>query len=127
VAGRSYLIWSCSYVSHFFSIWKLNSQQISFIQHKLLFSQSLAIAAKIRMRSMFGTDLGKNVLSNDSNSPGGIAMETLLNIKTIASLNLERDRYAQFQAVIEKEEGKQFLSSLKSGSTSGFGILIQQW
>ena len=76
---------------------------------------------------MFGTDLGKNSLANDATSPGGIAMESLLNIKTIASLNLERDRYSQFQGAIEREEGKQFLSSLKAGSSSGFGILIQQW
>jgi len=76
---------------------------------------------------MFGTDLGGNRLSTDTLSPGGIAMESLLNIKTIASLNLERERYSQFQSAIEREEGKQYLSSFKAGSTSGFGILIQQW
>ena len=89
--------------------------------------KSLAIAAKIRMKAMFGTDLGGNRLATDATSPGGIAMESLLNIKTIASLNLERERYHQFQSSIEREEGKPYLSSLKAGSSSGFGILVQQW
>jgi ATP-binding cassette subfamily B (MDR/TAP) protein 1 len=76
---------------------------------------------------MLGTDLGGNRLSTDITSSGGVAMESLLNIKTIASLNLERTRYSQFEAAMEREHGRQWLSSLKSGSTTGFGILIQQW
>lgn len=99
----------------------------SIYSESYLFIYSLAIAAKIRMRAMFGTDLGKNGLANDATSPGGIAMESLLNIKTIASLNLERDRYYHFRAAIDREDGNQIISSLIAGSTSGFGILVQQW
>ena len=76
---------------------------------------------------LVGEDLGGGG-KDDQNSPGGIAVETLLNIRTVASLNLEKRRYEEYtKAVDAEEEGNGLLVTISKGSTAGLSMLIQQW
>jgi len=78
------------------------------------------------MKRFLGNDLGDD--SQDGlESPGGIVVETLLNIRTVAALTLERTRHKNYIDAIETHEPKNNIASLKTGVEGGLAVLIQQW
>jgi ATP-binding cassette subfamily B (MDR/TAP) protein 1 len=78
------------------------------------------------MKKFLGSDEGVDE-ETELNSPGGIAVETLLNIRTVAALNLERSLFNKYISAIELSEPKLNFNALLSGLTSGLGVAIQQW
>ena len=88
----------------------------------------MGFASAVEMKTMFGEDEGSdNSKGEGLSSPGGILVETLLNIKTVAALRMERQRYKDYCNALNKSEPKLVLNSIKSGATSGLSMLIQQW
>jgi ATP-binding cassette subfamily B (MDR/TAP) protein 1 len=71
-------------------------------------------------------DIGNKGGNNGKDTPGGIAIETLLNIRTVSALNMERSRYDDYVMAIKKKEDFSLWSSVKVGSISGFSFLVQQ-
>ena len=55
------------------------------------------------MKTMLGEDEGGDVKEGLS-SPGGIIVETLLNIRTVAALNMERQRYNDYVQALHKSD-----------------------
>ena len=89
----------------------------------------MAFATEIEMKTFVGADegdLSKNE-QDELGSPGGILVETLLNIRTVASLNLEKQRYSDYCNALLSSEPSSKLNSFKSGSTSGLSMLVQQY
>jgi ATP-binding cassette subfamily B (MDR/TAP) protein 1 len=86
----------------------------------------MGFATSVEMKTMFGEDEGGDGKEGLS-SPGGIIVETLLNIRTVAALNMERQRYNDYVQALHKSEPRVVLNSVKSGATSGLSMLIQQW
>ena len=78
------------------------------------------------MKRFFGSDLGDDS-QDELESPGGIIVETLLNIKTVAALTLENARYNNYIDALETYEPKNNFASLKTGLTGGLSIFVQQW
>ncbi len=78
------------------------------------------------MKRFLGSDLGGDS-QDELDSPGGIVVETLLNIRTVAALTLENARYKNYVDAIETHEPKNNFESLKTGLTGGLAVLIQQW
>ena len=83
-------------------------------------------ATSVEMKTMLGEDEGGDVKEGLS-SPGGIIVETLLNIRTVAALNMERQRYNDYVQALHKSDPHAILNSVKSGATSGLSMIIQQW
>ena len=83
-------------------------------------------ATSVEMKTMLGEDEGGDVKEGLS-SPGGIIVETLLNIRTVAALNMERQRYNDYVQALHKSDPHAIFNSIKSGATSGLSMIIQQW
>jgi len=86
----------------------------------------MGFATAVEFKLMLGVsdeNLEKDVL----NSPGGIAVETLLNMKTVASLSLEKIRYDTYKKALESSDEEEIKMGLKTGFTRGLSIIIQQY
>jgi ATP-binding cassette, subfamily B (MDR/TAP), member 1 len=87
----------------------------------------LGVATSMEMKQMLGEDIGDQNIADELNSPGGILVETLLNIRTVAALTLEKQRYEEYQRALIKSESNFMSEAFMSGFTGGMGMFIQQW
>eukprot|EP00559_Dactyliosolen_fragilissimus_P008998 CAMPEP_0184863396 /NCGR_PEP_ID=MMETSP0580-20130426/10902_1 /TAXON_ID=1118495 /ORGANISM="Dactyliosolen fragilissimus" /LENGTH=1328 /DNA_ID=CAMNT_0027361703 /DNA_START=81 /DNA_END=4067 /DNA_ORIENTATION=- len=85
----------------------------------------MAFGAEMEMRMYFGEDEG--VHKENENSPGGIVVETLLNIKTIASLAIEKLRLTEYSNALKEEETNPIRANIAKGAASGLGFFVQCW
>ncbi len=60
-----------------------------------------------------------------ANSSAGIVVESLLNIRTVASLTIEGKRLEQFDQAMSREDPHPIRSNLVKSSTGGFSQIIQ--
>ena len=51
----------------------------------------------------------------DANSPGGIVVEALSNIRTVASLTLEDERAAEYAHALKEEDPHSFRNNVTKG------------
>eukprot|EP00555_Chaetoceros_dichaeta_P005582 CAMPEP_0198258458 /NCGR_PEP_ID=MMETSP1447-20131203/7876_1 /TAXON_ID=420782 /ORGANISM="Chaetoceros dichaeta, Strain CCMP1751" /LENGTH=1270 /DNA_ID=CAMNT_0043945579 /DNA_START=240 /DNA_END=4052 /DNA_ORIENTATION=- len=86
----------------------------------------MGFATAIDLKRQFGEDLGDDKKDGET-SAGGVAVETLLNVRTVASLNLEESRYDDYSKAIDAEGESSLLTSLSTAATGGLSVLIQQW
>jgi len=85
----------------------------------------MAFGAEAEMQMYMGED---EVEEEDvENSPGGIVVETLLNIRTVASLTIEDMRSDEYSKALIHEEPHPMRTNFVKGSTSGLGQFIQMW
>ena len=61
------------------------------------------------------------------NTPGGIIVETLLNIRTVAALTLENERFEDYEQALVNSEPNFAFEAFMSGLTAGLSMFIQQW
>lgn len=87
----------------------------------------MGFATALEMKRFLGEDEGGEEVEDGCDSPGGIVVETLLNIRTVSALTLEERRYKDYEAAIVKAEGNVITNSAISGALSGLSIGIQQW
>ena len=86
----------------------------------------MGFATAVEFKLMLGVDDGGDE-KDELKSSGGIAVETLLNMKTVASLSLEKQRYSAFNNALEDTSGEEVKSGMKTGFTRGLSIIIQQY
>jgi hypothetical protein len=60
-------------------------------------------------------------------SPGAIAIETLSNMRTIASLTLENKRSADYAEALQLANPNPVIENLSEGAALGFGQLSLMW
>jgi ATP-binding cassette subfamily B (MDR/TAP) protein 1 len=87
----------------------------------------MSIAAARRAKTMVGEDLGTGRGQDGLNSPGGILVETLLNIRTVSALTLEERRYEDFENALRDAEADHVRDGLCSGVSGGLAVFLQQW
>jgi ATP-binding cassette subfamily B (MDR/TAP) protein 1 len=87
----------------------------------------MGAAANIQMKRMMGEDEGGANGQDELNSPGGIAVETLLNMRTVAALTLENERYANYENALRRDQPHHVRDSFVGGLTSGMSMAVQQW
>ena len=63
----------------------------------------------------------------DEHSSGAIAVETLTNIRTVASLSAEQERVREFDTALIAEDPNSLRSNVIKGSGSGLGQFVQMW
>lgn len=86
----------------------------------------MGFATEVEMRTMLGEDESANT-QDELNSPGGIVVETLINIRTVSALTLEKTRFDDYQAALKDENSNYVFNGFKTGFTSGMSMFIQQW
>ena len=86
----------------------------------------MGFATNMEMKTYLGEDIGAKGKSDGKDTPGGIAIETLLNIRTVSALNMEQTRYNDFVKAIGVKDNNTLLANMKVGSLSGLSILVQQ-
>lgn len=87
----------------------------------------MGFATSIEMSKMLGEDVGADATAEGTNTPGGVIVETLLNIRTVSALTLEKQRYEDYKRALESQEPSMVKDSFMSGVTTGLSMFIQQW
>lgn len=83
-------------------------------------------AQSIEMEKTMGSDDGKED-EIEENSPGGIIVETLLNMGTVSALTLQDERYRNFEEALSNSDVKWVALAIKSGVVAGLSMGLQQW
>lgn len=87
----------------------------------------MGFATSMEMKTFLGEDHGDSGAADELNSPGGIIVETLLNMSTVSALTLEEERYRNFETAIENSEPSHVKDGFMQGVLSGLSMFIQQW
>jgi ABC-type bacteriocin/lantibiotic exporter with double-glycine peptidase domain len=86
----------------------------------------MGFATSMEMKNFLGEDTGDDS-ADELNSPGGIVVETLLNMATVSALTLEEERYKNFEAALENDEPNYVREGIMQGFLAGLSMFIQQW
>jgi len=86
----------------------------------------MAFGAEMEMKMYMGEDEA-DIHQEDENSPGGIVVETLLNIRTVASLTVEEKRAVEYEEALEAEDPNPIKNNIIKGGASGLGQFVQMW
>ena len=87
----------------------------------------MGFATALQIRHSLGEDEGGEGEIDGTDSPGGIIVETLLNIRTVSALTLEEQRCKDYETSLAKLDGNVMKENVVSGLLSGLSIAIQQW
>merc|ERR1712157_713935 len=87
----------------------------------------LGFATSIDMKTMMGEDDGDGNVEEEANSPGGIVVESLLNMGTVSALTMEEERYRLFEEALNDAEEHYVRQGLHQGALTGLAIFVQQW
>jgi ATP-binding cassette subfamily B (MDR/TAP) protein 1 len=74
-----------------------------------------------------GEDEGAGEEEESEDGAGSIVVETLLSIRTVASLAIEKMRSQEYAAAIKREDPLSAMTNLKKGFATGLGFFIQLW
>ena len=85
----------------------------------------MGFGAEMEMKMYMGED--EEVVKEDEDGPGAIAIESLLNIRTVASLSLEETRLNDYTKALEKKNPERLLTTAKKCSLVASGQFIQMW
>jgi len=86
----------------------------------------MGFGAVMEMKMYLGEDEG-DLSDGGENSSGGIVVETLLNIRTVASLTIEKMRTDEYARCLRAETAGSLKTNLLKGMASGFGQFSQLW
>ena len=90
------------------------------------FIPALAFVAKARMNNIMIAEKDEKTGLNDLGSPDAIAVETLLNMRTIASLNIQEVKKREYADALRNNQSS-ILTVCKKGATGGSALFIQFW
>ena len=62
-----------------------------------------------------------------ANSSAGIVVESLLDMRTVAALCIEKERIKQFDQALTREDPTPFRTNILKGSTGGVAQIVQMW
>jgi ATP-binding cassette subfamily B (MDR/TAP) protein 1 len=87
----------------------------------------MGFGAEMEMRMyVTGEDEGDDTLEEE-HSPGGIVIESLLNIRTVASLTMEESKLREYDEALRAEDPTPMKTNFVKGSGFGLGQLFQMW
>ncbi|KAI2496397.1 ABC transporter [Fragilaria crotonensis] len=85
----------------------------------------LAFGAVMKMKMFMAEDVLTDY--DDEHSSGAIVIETLTNIRTVASLSAEEERLQEFDAALSAEDPNSLCGNVITGSGYGLGRFVQMW
>ena len=86
----------------------------------------MGFATSMEMKNFLGEDIEADG-QDELNSPGGIVVESLLNIGTVLALTMEEERFSNYEKALENDEPDYLKSGIMEGLLSGLSMFIQQW
>jgi ATP-binding cassette subfamily B (MDR/TAP) protein 1 len=86
----------------------------------------MGFATSMEMKNFLGEDTNDDA-TDELNSPGGIIVETLLNIGTVSALTMEEERFKNFEAALDHAEPNYVRDGFMQGVLAGLSMFIQQW
>merc|ERR1712157_291992 len=63
----------------------------------------------------------------EANSPGGIVVESLLNMGTVSALTMEEERFKLFEKALNDTEEQYVRQGFHQGALTGVSMFVQQW
>lgn len=88
----------------------------------------MGFATSMEMKQFLGEDEGAtDNVQDEKNSPGGIIVETLLNIRTVSALTLQEQRFKDYEKAIHNSESNHSKEGAWAGFLAGLSMFIQQW
>jgi hypothetical protein len=87
----------------------------------------MGFATSLEMKNFLGEDVGDDNAKDELNSPSGIIMETLLNMNTVSALNMEEERFKNFEQALDGSDPHYVRDGFFAGFLSGLSMFIQQW
>jgi ATP-binding cassette subfamily B (MDR/TAP) protein 1 len=85
----------------------------------------MAFGASMKRKMFMGEDEG--IVEAGEQTPGAIVVETLLNVRTVASLNMEETRAQEFDETLTSEDPHRIQTNLAKGLASSLGQFVQMW
>mmetsp|Transcript_3900 Transcript_3900/g.5897 ORF Transcript_3900/g.5897 Transcript_3900/m.5897 type:complete len:326 (+) Transcript_3900:76-1053(+) len=85
----------------------------------------LSFGAYMEMKTYMGEDEGAEALAEGENSAGSIIVETLLSIRTVASLAMEQMRFNEYTQAMKLEDPDAMKTNILKGFATGLGFFIQ--
>lgn len=80
------------------------------------------------MKLVMGTDLGNTEAAQDElHTPGGIMVETLLNIRNVSALTLEETRFEDYRKALLQADPNFVQDAIRTGIAGGLSQFVQQW
>lgn len=86
---------------------------------------AMGFGAMMEMKMYFGED--ESGEDDTKNSSGSIVIESLLNMRTVASLTMEKLRSSQYKEALSKESPGLIKTNFFKGAAVGLGQFCQQW
>jgi len=88
----------------------------------------LGWAQSLEMEKTFGKDESdKDEEKLDVATPGGIAVETLLNMGTVSALTMQDARYGMYEEALGNTDTDWMREGFRSGVLAGLSMAVQQW
>lgn len=89
----------------------------------------MSFGAYMEMKMYLGEDEGAEdkKLKESEGSSGSIVVETLMSIRTVAALSIERMRANEYERAINMESPSSLKTNLFKGLAAGLGLFIQFW
>ena len=81
----------------------------------------------MEMKMFMGEDEGGDGTKIGEEGPGAIVVETLLSIRTVASLSIEKMRSKEYADALERENPAGVKTNILKGLAVGVGFLFQLW
>ena len=79
----------------------------------------MGFATSLEMKQFLGEDVGHDAANDETTSPSGIVVETLLNMGTVSALNMEEERFKNFQDALTGAEPHYIREGFMQGFLSG--------
>lgn len=86
----------------------------------------MGFGAEMEMKMYLGEDEGDDSDLKD-HSPSGILLETLSNVRTVASMTLEERRLKEYSEALDSEDMHPVRNSIVKGGAGGLGQFVQMW
>jgi len=87
----------------------------------------LGFGAHMEMQMYTGEDDGSEERADNESGPGAIVVETLLNIRTVASLTIENIRFQEYANALGSEGSTGIKINALKGAAIASGYLCQMW
>jgi ATP-binding cassette, subfamily B (MDR/TAP), member 1 len=86
----------------------------------------MMFAVSQRIKTQLGADQGV-YLADELHSPGGIMVETLLNIRTVSALTLEQQRLGDFKDASRALDKGHRMRGFTDGLSTALGLFVRNW
>ena len=110
----------CGLVVSFYFMW-----EFAFIALGIL--PFMAFGEYMQSQQMMGTDEGDITKTALESSEGAVVIETLVNIRVVASLSMEQDRVERYVTALAKKNNPGFVHNMIKGTGQGLGSFFQMW